>query len=117
MQNAAHSPIQHAYYTSLTRSVHSRLDIPSQSHWKQRSGNSWYEHQHAHISMATDILVGKSIEDIRNATSIDTELQLLQTYRIGGCPQNKDDLEPTLGRYWPIRHDLAKIDCVAMKGK
>ena len=36
-------------------------------------------------------------------------------YIIRGWPQNKDDLEPTLDRYWPIRHDLAMIIGIAMK--
>ena len=30
---------------------------------------------------------------------------------------NKYDSELSLGGYWPIRHDLAMIDGVAMKGK
>ena len=49
--------------------------------------------------------------------STDTELQMLQMYVTRGLPQNKDDLEPTLDKYWPIWHDLAIINGVAMKGK
>ena len=45
------------------------------------------------------------------------ELQMLQAYIIRGWLQNKDDLEPTLQGYLPIRHELAIIDGVAMKGK
>ena len=53
----------------------------------------------------------------RNAMCIDVELQMLKTYVTRGLPQNKDDLKPTLGRYWPIRHDLAIIEGLVMKGK
>ena len=30
---------------------------------------------------------------------------------------NKDDLKPSLDRYWPISHNLAMIDGVAMMDK
>ena len=49
--------------------------------------------------------------------STDAKLHMVQAYIIREWPQNKDDLEPTLGRYWPIRHDLLMVDGVAMKGK
>ena len=55
------------------------------------------------ISRAINILVCISIEDIRTAMSEDKELQMLQSYTIRGWPQNKDELEPSLGGYWPIR--------------
>ena len=69
------------------------------------------------LSTAVDVLICTSIEDIRTAVSTDAELQMLQTHIIRGWPQNKDDLEPSLGEYQPIRHDLTIIDGVAMKGK
>ena len=42
---------------------------------------------------------------------------MLQTDIIRGWLQHKCDLEPTQGNYWPIRHDLAVNDGIAMKGK
>ena len=56
------------------------------------------------LSMVIDVPVCKSIKNIRNAMSIDAELQLLQTYIVRG-------------EYWPIRHDMAIIDGVAMKDR
>ena len=62
------------------------------------------------LSMAIGIPTCISIEDTRNVMSINTELQMLQTYIIRGWTQNKVDLRPTLHKHWPIRHDLAIID-------
>ena len=69
------------------------------------------------LSMAIDVPVCTSIEDIGSALSIDTELQMLQAHIIRVWLQNKDELETTLSGYWPIRPDLAMIDSVTMKGK
>ena len=69
------------------------------------------------LSKAIDVPVCTLIEDIRTATIEDAELPMLQTHIIRRWPQNKDDLEPSLGGYQPIRHDLTTIDGVAMKGK
>ena len=41
----------------------------------------------------------------------------IHTYKIRGWSQKKDNLEPTLWGYWPIRHKLAITNGVAMKGK
>ena len=69
------------------------------------------------LSMAIDIPVCTSVEEMRNAMSIDAEPQMLQTYILRDWPQNKDNLEPMLSRYWSIRHELALIDSLAMNGK
>ena len=69
------------------------------------------------ISTSIEILVCTSIEDIRAAMSEDAELQILQEHIIRGCPQNKDQLEPSLGQYWPIKYNLVMTYGVAMKGK
>ena len=58
------------------------------------------------FSTAIDILVCTSIEDIRTLVSEDAELQMLQAHIIRGWLQNKAYLEPSLGRYWPIRHHV-----------
>ena len=42
---------------------------------------------------------------------------MLQMYTVRGWPQNKVDLKPTVGGYWPIKHDLAINDWVTVKGK
>ena len=55
------------------------------------------------INTMVDVPVCMSIEDIRAATSEDTELQILQAQIRKGCPQTKDKIEPCLGMYWPIR--------------
>ena len=69
------------------------------------------------INTKIDIPVYMSIEDVRAAVSEDTELQMLQTLIIRGLPQNKEELEPSLDSYWPIRLDLAMTDGVVMNGK
>ena len=66
------------------------------------------------LNTEINVLIFKSIEDIRIATSIHAEVQILQTHSIREWPQNKDNLEPSVGRYLPIRHDPAMIDGVAM---
>ena len=49
MHNFAHRPIECAYTIhACTKSMHSRLAISIQSHWRQRPINSWFEHQHTH---------------------------------------------------------------------
>ena len=67
--------------------------------------------------MAADIVICTFIEDIMAATSQDADLQLLRRYIIRGWPFTKDEVKPTIQRYWPIRHDLAMIDGAAIKVK
>ena len=69
------------------------------------------------LNMAIDVPVSSLVEDIGNAMGIDAELQMLKTYIIRGMLQKKDDLQSTLGGYWPIRHELAMIGGITMKGK
>ena len=72
------------------------------------------------ISTSVNILVCTSIGDIHKrhmATPQDIDLQRLKSYIIQGWPQNKDEVEQGMQRYWQIRHDLAMIDCIATKQK
>ena len=69
------------------------------------------------VSTAVDISVCTSIEDIGAATSEDAGLKMLKAHITRGWPWNKDELEPNLGGYWPLRHDLAMIIGVTMKDK
>ena len=69
------------------------------------------------IKSAVDILICMSKEDIRATTNEDTELQVLNSYIIRGWPHAKDEVDPSVERYWPIMHELAMIDCVVMKSK
>ena len=69
------------------------------------------------INTAVYIPVCMSIEDIRAEMSEDAELQMLQAHIIKEWPQNKGEIESSLGGYWPIRHNLAMIDGVTLKGK
>ena len=49
VHNAAHAPIQHAHtIQAWTRSIYNWHAILLKSHWSQRSGHSWYEHQHTY---------------------------------------------------------------------
>ena len=68
------------------------------------------------ISTSVDIQVCTWIENIRATISEYTDLQMLQAH-MRGWPQNKENLEPGLGGYWPIRHNLAMSNGVVMKGK
>ena len=36
---------------------------------------------------------------------------------IRGWPHTKDEVQPDIERSWPIRHGLAMIDGITMKGK
>ena len=104
-------------YIAWAETIYSRLAVPSQIHRKgdeEIAGMSIYIHV---ISTAADILVYMSIEDITAAIIEDAELQMVQTNIIRGWPPNKEELEPMLAGYWPIRNDLAMTDGVAMKGK
>ena len=69
------------------------------------------------VSTVVDVPVCMLIEDLRAAMRKDAELQMPQVHKIKAWPQNKDETEPSLRRYSPIRHDLAMINGVAMKGK
>ena len=69
------------------------------------------------ISTKVDVPACRLIEDIRAATSEDTELQILQAHKIKGRPQNKNEIETSLDGYWPIRHNLAMINGLAMKDR
>ena len=115
---AAYSSVKcvHIKHT-WTRPVHSRLATPSWSHWKVGQEIAGMNISIHTLNTPIDMLVCILIEDIRTAMSIDAELQILQAHVIKRWPQNKDDLEPSLGRYWSIRHDLAMINDVSMKGK
>ena len=98
-----------------TRSVHSELVI-HHNHTENKGhkigGMSISIHT---LCMTMDTSVCTSMEVMRNANSIDADQQMQQIYIIRGWPQKKDHLKPTLGGYWPIRHDLAMINSVAMK--
>ena len=67
------------------------------------------------ISTMIDALVCMLIENIRAATSEDAELQILQAHIIRGWPQNKDELQHSLGGHWPIRHALSIIYGIAIR--
>ena len=56
-------------------------------------------------------------KDIQTATEEDPKLQMLERYIIRGWLLTKDKIEPEVEKYWPIRHELAMIDCVEIKGK
>ena len=62
------------------------------------------------INMTVDLPVCKSIQ---KATAQDAHLQDLKASTIHGWPYKKDDIQ----EYGPIRHELALIDGVAIKGK
>ena len=61
------------------------------------------------IDTAVDLPVCKSIQDIQEAKARDAHLQELKAYVMQGWQHKK--------RMWPIRHELAVIDGVAIKGK
>ena len=67
------------------------------------------------ISTTVDIQICMSLEDIREAPNKNMEMQILKTYIIRGWPHTKDEVEPGVDRYWPVRHKLPVIDAAAMK--
>ena len=66
---------------------------------------------------ALGIPISISIEDMQAASSQDVDLLGLKAYIIRGWPHTKDEVEYSIHKYWPIRHEPAVIDGIAMKGK
>ena len=69
------------------------------------------------LGMAVGIPICTSIEDIQATTSQDVDLQRLKMYIISGWPHTKDEVEHSIQKYWLIRHELAMINGIALKGK
>ena len=45
------------------------------------------------------------------------EIKMLKRYIIKGWSYTKDRVESGLEKYWPVRHELAMIGGIAMRGK
>ena len=57
-----------------------------------------------------------SIHDIQDVTARDAPLQELEAnYKV--LVTQKEDLAQDIKKYWNIRHELAMIDSMAVKGK
>ena len=69
------------------------------------------------INATVDLSVCISKQDIQEATAQDANLHGLKAYIIHGCLHKKDEVAQDIQKYWPIRHELAMIDGVAVKGK
>ena len=71
------------------------------------------------IRTTVDVPVCMSTEEIRSAMNKDAELQMLKNYILRGSVHIKDEVEPGVERYWPVRHGLVIviIDGIAMKGR
>ena len=69
------------------------------------------------INAIADILICRSIGDIKAATEKDAKLQMLKGYIIRGLPHTKEAVEQGVEKYWPIRNELTTIDGIAVKGK
>ena len=103
MHHAAYPLVQYAHtIKTWSRPIHRRLTVPAQPHikWDQNIADMSIN-LHA-MNPVVDIPVCTSIEDIKAAIIEDTELQMVQAHIIRGWPNNKDELEPSLDRYWPI---------------
>ena len=74
-----------------------------------------YFNVHA-ISTSVDIPTCTSLEDMQAATSKDAALQRLKSYIIQGLPHYREKVQHGMQKYWPIRHELAMIDNIALKG-
>ena len=66
---------------------------------------------------SVDIPTCTSIENIQVVFQKDTDLQRLKYYIIQGWPHNKDEVKQDMQKYWPIKHELAMINGIAMKSK
>ena len=66
---------------------------------------------------AVDILIYTSIADTQEANRQDVDIQRLNSYIVQGQPHTKDNVEHGMQKYWPIRHEPAVIDGIAMKDK
>ena len=69
------------------------------------------------ISTLVAISTCMSSENIWAVMGEALELQMLQRYKISGWPSTKNAIEPKVENYWHIRHELAMIYDIAMKGK
>ena len=59
------------------------------------------------ISTALGIPIGASIEDMRVVNGQNADLQMLKAYEITGWSQTKDELEFSMLKNSPIKHELA----------
>ena len=69
------------------------------------------------ITMAVDIPMCTSIEDIQAATSQDVDLQMLKVFIIRDWPHTNDKVQNSKHKYWPITYEIAMIDGIDMEGK
>ena len=69
------------------------------------------------IKIITDLPVCTSIQDTQEASAQDAHLQDLKVYIIHDWLCKRENVAPDIQEYWPIRHELAMIDVVAIKGK
>ena len=68
------------------------------------------------VNTTADIPVCMSIDGIKVAIEEDAMLQRLKKYIIKGWLHIKNRVEPGLEKYLLIKHELAMIDGIAMKG-
>ena len=61
------------------------------------------------ISTAVDIPIYTSMEEIQTVTSQDSDLQRLKSYIIQGWPHTKDEVQHSMQKGWPVRHELVVI--------
>ena len=57
------------------------------------------------------------MQDVQDVQARDAHLQELETDIIQGRLHKKEDMTQDIQKYWPIRHELAMIDGVTIKGK
>ena len=69
------------------------------------------------INTTVELPMCTSIQDIQEAAAQDVHLQDLKTYISHGCQHKEDDITPDMQKYWPIRHELAMIGEMDVKGK
>ena len=65
----------------------------------------------------TDLPVCTSMQDIQETTTQYAHLQDLKAYIMHGWLHRKDDVTQDIQKYWPIRHEVAMIDGMAIQGK
>ena len=110
--NAVLSPIQHTHIVQVWTHLYIVDCISHHSHTEDKD----QEIYGLSISMAIDVWVCTSIEDITNAMSIDAELQISQTYISKKLTTEHRSAGTYFRWYLPMTHDLAIINGVAMKG-
>lgn len=74
------------------------------------------ESSEAHLKVDFVMFSDRKLQEIRSATSQDSELCLLRDVILAGWPEQRRDLDKRLTKYWPFRDEMSIEDGIILKG-